>query len=580
MGFGGTTLPLYSKNQNNPVKYSRWSTKPKIPKSILDQMGFPIIESTILFNRGLLSKNDAINFITPLDDNLHDPYLLPDMEKAINRISVALKTNETIGVFGDFDTDGLSGTALLTKSLQVLGGTVIPYVPHRTDEGHGVSLKAIDHFVSKNVTLMITVDCGVTSIDEIELAHKSGIDTIVTDHHIPLDRFPNAIAIVNAHLNNSKYPFRHLTGVGIAFKVMEALYNSHKKELPEEMYVFCALGTLSDVGVLEGENRYLVHKGMEIIRNVEIIGIDSLISESGLSKKDLTTEDLSFGVIPRLNVSSRLEHANTSLQLLLSSTKSQAVQIAKYLDKLNKQRQIITENALVEAKNQVVANNHKGETNILFIGKPNWQPGILGLIAGQLCELYYRPAIAVSGRDNILRASARSISEFNMVKALSSCGGIFEQFGGHSMAAGFTIHRDNLKSFREIISSIANETLEDVPKGPELVIDAEITPNWLNQETMNFLSSLEPYGNGNLMPTFVTKNVSIVSSKKVGRKGSHLKLSISHNENIYDAIAFRQGDRINETKNNLDIAYKAKYNSWNGNKSIQLTIEDFKVTDT
>ena len=424
---------------------------------------------------------------------------------------------------------------------------------------------------------MITVDCGVTSIQEIELANKSGIDTIVTDHHIPLDEFPDAIGIVNAHLDNSKYPFKHLTGVGIAFKVIEALYDSHKKELPEEIYAFCALGTLSDVGILENENRYLVHKGMESIRNIEMFGIDSLISEAGLLKEEITTEDLSFGIIPKLNVSSRLEHANTSLQLLLSSTKSQSVQIAKYLAKLNKQRQLITENALIEAKRQVVANKEKGENNILFTGKPDWQPGILGLIAGQLSEEHYRPSISVSGRGEILRASARSISEFNMIEALNSCGDIFEQFGGHAMAAGFTIKRNNLKNFRDIISSIANETLDNVPEGPELVIDAEISPNWLNQETMNFLASLEPYGNGNPMPVFITKNVHVVSAKKVGRNGNHLKLTISHNENIYDAIAFRQGDRIKETKNELEIAYTAKFNSWNGKKSIQLTIEDFKI---
>ncbi len=559
------------------MRYSRWSLKPTVPKSILEQINLPVIESTILFNRGIVSQNDSNHFITPLEDDLHDPYLLPDMEKVTNRISVALKTNETIGVFGDFDTDGLSGTALLTKSLQTLGGSVIPYVPHRTEEGHGVSLKAIDYFIAKNVTLMITVDCGVTSIQEIELANKSGIDTIVTDHHIPLDEFPDAIGIVNAHLDNSKYPFKHLTGVGIAFKVIEALYDSHKKELPEEIYAFCALGTLSDVGILENENRYLVHKGMESIRNIEMFGIDSLISEAGLLKEEITTEDLSFGIIPKLNVSSRLEHANTSLQLLLSSTKSQSVQIAKYLAKLNKQRQLITENALIEAKRQVVANKEKGENNILFTGKPDWQPGILGLIAGQLSEEHYRPSISVSGRGEILRASARSISEFNMIEALNSCGDIFEQFGGHAMAAGFTIKRNNLKNFRDIISSIANETLDNVPEGPELVIDAEISPNWLNQETMNFLASLEPYGNGNPMPVFITKNVHVVSAKKVGRNGNHLKLTISHNENIYDAIAFRQGDRIKETKNELEIAYTAKFNSWNGKKSIQLTIEDFKI---
>ena len=559
------------------MRYSRWSLKPTVPKSILEQINLPVIESTILFNRGIVSQNDSNHFITPLEDDLHDPYLLPDMEKVTNRISIALKTNETIGVFGDFDTDGLSGTALLTKSLQTLGGNVIPYVPHRTEEGHGVSLKAIDYFIAKNVTLMITVDCGVTSIQEIELANKSGIDTIVTDHHIPLDEFPDAIGIVNAHLDNSKYPFKHLTGVGIAFKVIEALYDSHKKELPEEIYAFCALGTLSDVGILENENRYLVHKGMESIRNIEMFGIDSLISEAGLLKEEITTEDLSFGIIPKLNVSSRLEHANTSLQLLLSSTKSQSVQIAKYLAKLNKQRQLITENALIEAKRQVVANKEKGENNILFTGKPDWQPGILGLIAGQLSEEHYRPSISVSGRGEILRASARSISEFNMIEALNSCGDIFEQFGGHAMAAGFTIKRNNLKNFRDIISSIANETLDNVPEGPELVIDAEISPNWLNQETMNFLASLEPYGNGNPMPVFITKNVHVVSAKKVGRNGNHLKLTISHNENIYDAIAFRQGDRIKETKNELEIAYTAKFNSWNGKKSIQLTIEDFKI---
>ena len=564
------------------MKYADWKLLPTATEELCTTLEKGVIESSILMHRGITSKEEANHFLSPTAEDLNDPYLLSSMDNCVIRLSAALNDGERMGVFGDFDTDGLTGTAVLTKGLENLGGIVFPYVPHRVKEGHGISQKAIDFFEQRKVTLIITVDCGTTSISEITQASQKGIDTIVTDHHVPMDSLPPAVAIVNPSLSDSKYPFPQITGVGTALKVMEALYSSLSQEMPNFLYAFCALGTVSDVGLMKDENRYLTQRGIQAIKSENILGIDALIRVSGITKNRLSSEDLSFGIIPRLNVAGRLQHAELSLDLLLTENDSQASSLAEKLNALNKTRQTLTDKAIRQARQQVaksVRENGNNMPSMIFVGHKSWSPGILGLIAARLVEEFYRPTVAVSGSQEIYRASARSIPDFNMIEAFKKCDEIFEKYGGHSMAAGFTIKGENLRQFRENLTVFAETNVTEESFGSVLDIEQEISPTWLNQESISFLNSLEPFGQGNPTPTFLSRGMSVLGAKTVGKDKTHLKLTLEKNDYVYDAIAFRQGQSLNTARGTVDIAYTAGMNYWNGKETMQLTVQDFKRSD-
>ena len=558
------------------MNYSKWRLLPSETTNTNIDLGLPTVESALLFHRGITTKKDAESFLNPSSSSLNDPYLLPGMTACVSRLQLALENNEYIGIFGDFDTDGLTGTVVLSKGLRDLGGTVFPYVPHRVQEGHGISPESIEFFKDKNVTLLVTVDCGVTSFEEISLAGDVGIQTIITDHHSPSEKLPNAVAIVNPALQDSNYPFDGLTGVGTAFKVIEALFQTYEKSIPEYLYALVALGTISDVGRMRDENRYLARKGIAVMKSLQMPGIDSLIQKAGFSKNRISSENLSFGIIPRINVAGRLEHADLSLRLLMSTDSEESAAIANKLEYLNKKRQVITEKAVLQARNQLIRNNSEKIPSMIFSGNKTWPAGILGLVAGRLSEEHHRPAIAVSGEGEYLRASARSIPEFNMIEALKTCESVFEKYGGHPMAAGFTIHKDNLREFRQQMSSIADELLGQLCVGSVLEIEHEITPGWLNSGSLKFLSDLEPYGDSNATPVFMTTGVNVLDARTIGKKRDHLKLTVEHKGTIFDAIAFRQGNRLKEARGDLDIAYTGGINYWKGRESVQLTIQDFR----
>ena len=564
------------------MKYADWKLLPTATEELCTTLEKGVIESSILMHRGITSKEEANHFLSPTAEDLNDPYLLSSMDNCVIRLSAALNDGERMGVFGDFDTDGLTGTAVLTKGLENLGGIVFPYVPHRVKEGHGISQQAIDFFEQRKVTLIITVDCGTTSISEITQASQKGIDTIVTDHHVPMDSLPPAVALVNPSLSDSKYPFPQITGVGTALKVMEALYSSLSQEIPNFLYAFCALGTVSDVGLMKDENRYLTQRGIQAIKSENILGIDALIRVSGITKNSLSSEDLSFGIIPRLNVAGRLQHAELSLDLLLTENDSQALSLAEKLNALNKTRQTLTDKAIRQARQQVAKSVRENGNNMppmIFVGHKSWSPGILGLIAARLVEEFYRPTVAVSGSQEIYRASARSIPDFNMIEAFKKCDEIFEKYGGHSMAAGFTIKGENLRQFRENLTVLAETDVTEESFGSVLDIEQEISPTWLNQESISFLNSLEPFGQGNPTPTFLSRGMSVLGAKTVGKDKTHLKLTLEKNDYVYDAIAFRQGQSLNTARGTVDIAYTAGMNYWNGKETMQLTVQDFKRSD-
>ncbi len=557
------------------MRYSKWEILKKATLEEARNMDASLLEASVLKHRNIVDKQQKNDFLKPSADSSNDPFLMSDMDQCTNRMLEAINMSEKIGVFGDFDTDGLTGTALLTFALRDLGATVFPYIPHRVDEGHGVSSKSLSYFKQHQVSLMITVDCGITSFDEISDAKSIGIETIVTDHHTILDKFPDAVAIVNTSHPGYNYPFQSLTGVGTAFKVIEALYSKLSIEIPPVLFAYAALGTTSDVAPMIGENRYLVNEGLKVMRSFPISGLDALIEKSKLRKNRLTSQDMSFSIIPRLNVAGRIEHAVESLNLLLSDNSQQSIYLSNKLDNLNKKRQIITESAMKESTDQIEKVSIDNQ-NVMFVGRPSWIPGILGLVAARIAEQFYKPAIAASGEGDIVRASARSIPEFNLIESFKQFDHLFERYGGHSMAAGFTIKREKLKTFRQSMTEYAGEHMNNIPSSPTLELEDVLDPSNINRNFLDFITSLDPFGSSNPVPIFLAQGVHVIDTRTVGPQGNHLKITLDSNGQFFDGIAFRDGSRMQDCTGFLDIAYTPTINYWNGRESVELLIKDFR----
>ena len=376
------------------VSTKRWKLREFPPFGFAGQLGFTPFHAHLLYNRGIRTGEDANLFIESDERMLNDPALLPEMEEAVARLRRALADKEHIGVYGDFDADGITGTALLIKALRDLGASVAAYIPDRVDEGHGLNADAVKHLHERGISLLITVDCGATSISEVDLASDLGIDTIITDHHSVLPTLPKSHALINPRHPDSIYPFGDLTGVGMSFKLIEALYEDMGLPRPEHLLEFVALGTVADVGALTGENRFLVKRGLEHINRTENPGIRALAANARMKMGSIDTESLSFGIIPRLNVAGRLGSAGISLELLTTESADKAQSLAGEIEGKNRERQELTRQAVGEAEQQLDA---KGElSHVLIVKSPDWIPGVLGLIAGRLSENYYKPAIAVS----------------------------------------------------------------------------------------------------------------------------------------------------------------------------------------
>ena len=556
-----------------------WSRLPSPPSGFSDGLGLPPFQAHLLYNRGVRHADDVESFLATDELLLNDPMLLPDMDKAVARLIAGLDSGETIGIFGDFDTDGVTATALLTRALGDLGATVVPYLPDRTDEGHGLNETAVRLLSQGGVSLLVTVDCGSTSLDEVKLATSLGMDTIVTDHHSLLPTWPQACALINPKRPDSAYPYAHLTGAGMALKLAEALYSELGKPNPDHLLELAALGTVADVAPLTGENRLLVKKGLVGLNATQNPGIQALAASGGLKMGSLDTEALSFVLIPRLNAAGRLDSARTSLDLLTSETLEDALPLAEQLERRNHERRALTDRGIAEARGQV--ENAVAKTGsvpkMIMVRSGDWVPGILGLIAGRLADNYHRPAVAVGLDGEVSRGSARSTPEFNVVSALGASEDLFIRFGGHPRAAGFTIPTDSLPALQESLTALAEEQLAQVDLTPKIAIDCEISPALLAGDRFEFVQSLSPFGEGNPAPVFLTRNALVVESRQVGRDRSHLKLRLAHSGSVWDAIAFRQGDAMELAHGKIDVVYTAGLDNWGGRARLQLTVLDFRA---
>jgi len=555
--------------------HSRWNLLPPIPDILAanNVFGFSPLVVQLLYNRGLTEPSQIEAFITADKRMVGNPFLLPDMSRAVTRIYQSMLAGEKIAVYGDFDADGITATAVLVQGLTALGGKVTPYIPHRLIEGHGLRTAALEKLYHQGISLVITVDCGITAVSQVKRTRKLGLDIIITDHHIPLAEIPPAYAIIDPKLPDSAYPFTELAGVGVAFKLLQALFQGIGKEQQlDELIDLVALGTVADMMPLVGENRYLVKEGLRLINSAPRLGVRSLMTQAGFDIGNLDSERISWVIAPRLNAAGRLEHAMASYKLLMADSSEEAQSLAVWLEQKNAERQKLTTNALAKAREQILA---RGISPLLMAGDSDYPGGIIGLIAGRLSEEFYRPAVVAKIGEKVSSGSCRSIPEFNITLALNQCSGLLTQFGGHSQAAGFTLLTKNLARLEQRLSQLAAIQLEGVDLRPRLDIDAEVSFTDLGGDTFQATQQLAPFGCGNPLPTFLSRGVEIVECRAMGMNGEHLRLRLKQGSVVWDGVGFRLGKYLAELSSPLDIIHNLEIDRWGGKDNLRLNILDF-----
>jgi len=498
------------------------------------------------------------------------------MHQAVARIYQALLSGENIAIYGDFDTDGVTATALLVQGLSMLNCRATPYIPHRLTEGYGLKTAALEKLYRQGISLVISVDCGITAFSEVKKARQLGLDIIITDHHTPPTTVPPATAVIDPKLPDSSYPFSELAGVGVALKLLQALFQGIGKEQQlDPLMDLVALGTVADVVSLLGENRYLVKRGLRLINASPRLGIGEIMSQSGLNTGNLDSESISWTIAPRLNAAGRLEHAMHSYRLLMTDSPQEARKLATWLEQKNAQRQKMTSKAQAKAREQVLA---QGVAPLLMVGDRDFPAGICGLVASRLAEEFYRPAIVIRTGEQTSSASCRSIPEFNIIQALTQCSSLFYHFGGHSQAAGFTLPTRNLPRLQQALLPLAAAQLDGVDLRPRLDIEAEVALPDLGGDTFPIIQKLSPFGRGNPAPTFLTRGVEVVECRPMGNNGEHVRLKLKQSGTVWDGVGFRLGSYLTETSSPLDIVYSLEVDHWGAEGRLRLNILDFTPT--
>ena len=552
----------------------RWKILPPAPEEYSKTISLPTLIAQLLYNRGV-TKDEAQYFLTKpyeLEDN---PFLLTDMSKAVDRIYKAILSREKIAIYGDFDVDGITATLILVEGLSWLGGKITPYIPNRLREGHG-QLLALEELHNQGISLVITVDCGITAISEARNAQKAGLDLIITDHHTPLATLPQAIAVINAKRNNSRYPFHELAGVGVAFKLLQALYrNDKRKERLTTLLDLVALGSVADMVPLVGENRYLVREGLKILNHTKRIGLKELIRISRLELGKLDAKSISWFLGPRINAASRLGDAAISYKLLTTNSLKEAVSLAAELEETNNERQNLTRDTLALVKEKLA---DKMELPLLMEGDESYSIGVIGLVAGKLMDEFRKPAIIVSLGPDVCHGSARSIPEFNLTTALGQCQDLLTTFGGHPLAAGFTVTRQNLAQLENSLMKTAIDKLSRLDLRPVLNIDAEFPLSTFTSDTIKFIQQLEPFGQGNPHPVFLTKKIKVKECYNFGNSNNYLKFELQQGNESWQAVDFHSHKRQAEIPDYIDIVYNLEKRRWKGEEILQLNLIDFVLS--
>lgn len=530
--------------------------------------------ATILANRNILKEEDIRLFLNPTRNDFYNPFLITDMDIAVNRIIKAIENKENITIYGDYDVDGITSITVLKSFLNDIGVETNTYIPNRLIEGYGLNKEAIEKISKKGCNLMITVDCGISAIEEIEYANSLGIETIITDHHEAGNEIPKAIAVIDNKRKDSKYPFRELAGVGVVFKLIQAIGITLK--LKEESYLkyldIVCIGTISDIVPLVDENRVIAKLGLLLVAQTKNIGLRSIINSSGYNKIDSNT--ISFGVAPRINACGRMGKAEEALELFLSKDKNEVNELTNKLNEHNRKRQE-TEKAIFENALEKIKAEHLDENKAIIVGGENWHHGVIGIVSSKITEMYFKPSILLSfEEDGIGKGSGRSIPGFDLHEALMKCSDTIEKFGGHSMAVGITVKKDNLEKFKKEFEQIATQSKIDEII-PIINIDAKVDLSDIDKEMVESLKQLEPFGEANKMPVFAFKNLKIDSIRALS-EGKHLKLTLKDNNYIINAIGFNIGYLANEYRigDKIDVAGVLEINTFNGVDNLQINIKD------
>ncbi len=567
----------------------KWEVYPRLPKDADAQLAeYPPIFRQVLFNRGIGDLDQAERFLHASDD-LHDPFLMKDMPAAVDRIKKAVREGKSIIVFGDYDADGVTATALLVQALDSLGARVDKYIPNRFEEGYGFSMNALEGVLQQKPDMLITVDCGVRSVEEVALAKQHGIEVIITDHHLPHgNKLPDAAAIICSKQPGDEYPYAHLAGVGIAYKLVQALQMSCPEvDLDADYWLdLVAIGTVADLAPLTDENRVLVRRGIERIRRGEHFGVSALAAVSKIGNlESFNAGHIGFMIGPRLNAAGRLSTAEAAYHLLMARNEPEATALAEKLNQDNQARQTATRKIFTKVEDHFL---ERDEEWLLFYAHEEFNEGIVGLAASKLAERYYRPAIVGALSGETIRASCRSINELDITRALDQCADLLEKHGGHAMAAGLTIRMENVEEFEDRLKTIIAEELAGKELMPTLKADMEVGLSNLNPVLIPLLESLDPCGEQNPTPLFISRNVEIVSIRFIGNGEDHIRLDVrsqidEHNSQkiTYSGVGFNLGwmaARL-QTGSLIDILYSFGFDDYNGRKTPRLMIRDIKPSN-
>ena len=547
--------------------------KEKVEK-LKSKYGISELLATILVNKNITTQKEIEEFLNPTRNDFFDPFLINDMDIAVERIKKAIETQEKVIIYGDYDVDGITSITVLKSFLKDVGLDVDYYIPNRLEEGYGLNKNAIDEIAKNKYTLMITVDCGISAIEEVNYANSLGIEVIVTDHHEPGEELPKALAVIDNKIKDSKYPFRELAGVGVAFKVSQALaqsMNVKEEEYLKYLDIVC-VGTISDIVPLISENRVITKLGIKLLKQTRNTGLKAIINSSGYSQINSTT--ISFGVAPRINACGRMGKAEQALKLLLSKDIYEVNKLTQELNNYNRERQEIEKEIFESVLNKIEQNN-LDKNRTIVVGGEGWHHGVIGIVSSKITEKYFKPSILLSfEEDGTGKGSGRSIPGFDLHEALMKCENCLEKFGGHSMAVGLTLKRDKFEQFYEEFEKVAKENkTENIV--PIINVDAKIELNEIDKTVVEDLKQLEPFGEANKMPVFALKNIRIDSIRALS-EGKHLKLTLRDNNQIINAIGFNIGELANEYKigDKVDLAGVLEINTFNGIDNLQINIKD------
>lgn len=566
--------------QHPQYQLKRWVIAPQAdPQVLADLKRDSLLEAQLLYNRGIVDYAAAAEFLAAGYPTDTDPFLMKDMELAVDRIGRALTESQPIAIYGDYDVDGVTSTALLVEVLRNLGGEVQAYIPDRFEEGYGLNKAALQTLHERGVQLVVTVDCGVRSIAEAEFSREIGLDLIISDHHHPEQVIPPALAVINPKIPGQTYPYPDLAGVGVAYKIAQGVLEKigGGKQYADRWLDLVALGTVADLAPLTGENRALVRAGLQAIRTGRRTGLQALCRAAGVNQSAIGASDIGFMLGPRLNAAGRLETAMNAYQLLVTTDPIEAGDLASLLNKQNTDRQEITRQTQAAAVERIGSLDE--DDYLLFVTDPDFNEGIVGLAASRLAEQFYRPAVVGVTGPETTRCSCRSIPDFHITNALDECSELFIRHGGHAAAAGFTVPNERVEELRTRLRQIARRELAEADLTPQMSADAQVNLADLNPQLLGFLDQLQPTGYGNPETFFVARNLTVKTRRAIGSDNRHLKLAVTDGWFTIDAICFRFGHLLTALPPKVDLLFSFERNFYNGQVYLQLNVKDIQASE-